>query len=219
MNKFFKLGLSIVLFFHLAGCAASRSGFNLDMPVAGSSVSNGKQVYIRSVEDIRKFEDKPNIPEVPLLSGGLANADAGIKSRAIARERNSFGKAMGNIFLDQGNTVESVIHAAVQTTFESLGYDVVENQAQAKPDALIVDVSVESFWGWLTPGAFSIKLENKIITTSRVTSNAGTKSFIVAVHESLSYRGATEGSWKKSFKTALQKYVDQSKVEFKNVNK
>ncbi len=51
------------------------------------------------VEDDRKFQDKPASADIPSLKGEQSNATVEEKARAVARKRNGYGKALGDILL------------------------------------------------------------------------------------------------------------------------
>ena len=126
--------LAVCLCVSLAGCATSRSEIKLQSPVVSASSSvagNGHIVVIKSVTDERVFEQAPSDPSTPSLGfGGSDGATAQVKSRAIGRKRNGFGKALGDVLLDQGQTVQEVVRKNLAAALEQSGYK-VESQADA----------------------------------------------------------------------------------------
>ena len=107
MARLVKSCFLIVFICVFASCATNRGYLNVPVDTGSLSAPNGKQVYIRSITDNRQFQDKPLSADIPSLGfGGLNNATPEIKSRAIARKRNSYGKALGDILLEEGQTVE-----------------------------------------------------------------------------------------------------------------
>jgi len=119
MNSKFRL-LIVAVFtsvFFLSGCATSRAIIDVPMPASGEvSKSNGKEIYINSVTDLRVFEVKPPVPSTPSLDPSEEQGDK-IKQRAIARKRSGYGMGLGDILLPEGKTVESLITAALKQAF------------------------------------------------------------------------------------------------------
>ena len=191
----------------LAGCATSRSEIRLNSPAAASAdavTPNGKTVVIRSVTDERVFEQSPKDPSTPSLGfEGSAQASADTKSRAIGRKRNGFGKAMGDVLLQSGQTVESVIRENLKAAFEQAGYQVkTEEAAGASP--LLVDVHVKQFWAWFQPGFWALTLKSNISTDLTL---SGTQSpTTISVHAEETRQMATEGAWMEIVEKALKEY-------------
>ena len=82
--------------------------------------SNSKTAVIKIIEDKRVFEEKPKQANIPSLKGGLQKATAADKAKAIARKRNGYGKAMGDIFL-RDETVVSVFEKRIGIRFIACG--------------------------------------------------------------------------------------------------
>ena len=152
----------------LAGCATNRGLVSLPIPTSDSAApSNGKQIYIRSVTDKRVFEEAPKSPDIPSLDPSEPQSEQ-IKLRAVARKRNTFGKGLGDIILNEGQTVETVIHDALRRALMENGYTVVEKNDNAK-SSQILDVEINKFWSWMNPGFWAITLSTEIATDIAVT--------------------------------------------------
>ena len=111
-NTLLALGVASLL----AGCATSRSVLELPpaAPLAAASKpANGKSVLIDNVSDRRLFEVNPGNPSEPSLDDA-EKIDAGIKLRAVGRKRNTFGKALGDLVLKDGQSVETVTRGAIR---------------------------------------------------------------------------------------------------------
>ena len=108
-------------------------------------------VRIAEVRDNRRFEVAPKDPYMPSLQNpGEVNSGA-ITSRAIGRQRDSNGKALGNVLLPDGRTVELVVREAVTKALAELGYAVVDARSPQFEKALPMQVDIEQFWTWFTP--------------------------------------------------------------------
>ena len=125
LNLAFITMLSSLTF--LSGCATSRGEVELAIPVlTEAELTNGKEIYIKSVVDKRLFEVKTKEPNIPSRYPDEPQSDS-IKLRAIARKRNSYGKGLGDILLKEGQTVESVIRDFLKQAFIQNGYSILEN--------------------------------------------------------------------------------------------
>ncbi len=162
-NLFISVLLACVV---LTGCATSRSEVQLGAPTAVTPAvpSKNRNVVIRTVTDARNFEEAPSDPSIPSLGHeGSAAASAELKARAIARKRNTFGKALGDVTLQEGQTVAGVVRSNLAIAFQQAGFTVTPEGA-AGDSPLVVDVSIKQFWGWMTPGFWALTFETKIET-------------------------------------------------------
>ena len=142
-----------------SGCATNRG--ILDVRINGiQNPDSGPAVTIVRVTDNRVFEAAPRTPSVPSLKGGEIG-DKAITSRAIARKRNAYGKALGDILLPEGRTVENVVREALVKSFREAGYRVIEDAARSedKDKAMRIEADIEQFWSWFTPGFWAVSLE------------------------------------------------------------
>lgn len=69
--------------------------------------------------------------------------DEETKSKIIARKRNGFGKALGDIVLAKGLTSEKLIKNIVSQAFVESGYRIVTEDPDGK--AVQVDIVVDKF--------------------------------------------------------------------------
>lgn len=149
----------------LTGCATSRDILKMDTSdmKAIEGTPNGKTVYINTVTDNRVFEAKPKEPSTPSLD--LSESDnSDIRSRAIARKRNGFGKALGDILLEPNVTIPNLITLSLEKSLRERGYSVISKKEEIDSETYIVDVKVNKFWSWMNPGAFAITISTEIST-------------------------------------------------------
>jgi len=210
-SKLFTFPLLLVVGFILQGCATSRSEIKLEStPTAQATVpapTKGK-VVIRNIKDSRIFEQAPGDPSIPSLGfEGAAQATADIKARAIGRKRNTFGKALGDILLENGQTVENVIRENLATALRESGYQVVTNGAEA--NALVLDADIKQFWSWFQPGFWAITLHSKIETTLNTSNN--TTPITISVHAEESGLAATDSAWLEITNKGLEAYREKIK--------
>ena len=192
----------------LGGCATSRSEVKIASPeVAATTAAPTKPraVVIRTVQDARRFEEKPSDPSVPSLGhGGAAQASDSVKARAIGRKRNTYGQALGDVLLQEGQTVTGVVRENLAAAFRTAGYRVAADAASAGPNPLLVDVTVRKFWAWFTPGMMTITLSSQIETELRITDGAAPA--VVSVQAKDNLLAAGEGAWVDIVQKALAAY-------------
>jgi len=147
------------------GCATNRSEVTLNTTANRSMAnvpSNGLKVVFKEVLDERRFQDGSSDPSVPSLGfEGSAQASSMVKERAVARKRNTFGKALGDVVLQEGQTVTKLVREVTTQALADAGYVVVSDGADAS-GAISIDVRIRQFWSWMTPGFWALTFENKI---------------------------------------------------------
>ena len=189
------------------GCALTRSEVQLsalsaEVPVA----SGGRVVVIRSVKDERIFEQAPRDPSTPSLGGDGANsASAEIKSRAIARKRNTYGQALGDVLLEPGKTVEGVVRENLAAAIRKSGFD-VRDQGDAGSSPIIIDARIRKFWAWLTPGFWAVTLRANVETDLIISSENPALNVSVSADQATAVAG--DSAWVDVIDKALQLYRD-----------
>jgi uncharacterized lipoprotein YajG len=205
------LGLSSLVL--LGGCATSRSVLDIPSPAAREAAqANGREVFVASVADRRSFETAPDSPEIPSLAPGEDQSDT-IKARAVGRKRNTFGKALGDILLKEGQSIETLTASSIRQAFAEKGYKVIDRGEEATPDTLLVDAAVDKFWSWMNPGFAAITLSTEISTDLAIRSPAQSKTVTVSVKASGNYQTGMEENWIEVINKALRAYVDELKAK------
>jgi uncharacterized lipoprotein YajG len=202
----------------VGGCATNRGIMELSVPEdRAPAASGGKSVMIRSVTDKRVFEENPSDPSTPSLGfGGAGAATADERKRAIARKRNTYGKALGDILLKEGQSVETVAADLLKSSLRGMGYTVIGDRNQVKADTLVVDVTVNKFWAWFTPGFWALTLRSEIDTTVTVDRAAGgaKQQKTIAAKAEKNAQAATTGTWAEVYQRAFENYRANAKQEF-----
>jgi hypothetical protein len=189
------------------GCATNRG--ILDVKVTEpQNPASGKAVVIARVTDNRVFELAPKEASIPSLRGGEI-ADKAITSRAIARKRNGYGKALGDILLPEGRTVEALVREALVKSFREAGYRVVDGAD--KGNAVPIEADIEQFWSWMTPGfwAISLEFEAKVKIKGDVPSfkNGETVRGYIELHT----QAAGTGAWQNTINKGIAVFVEEVK--------
>ena len=194
----------------LSGCATSRSEVALTAPpVTQKAPSNGRTVVIRNVKDDRTFEQAPGDPSTPSLgSGGAAQASDAVKSRAIARKRSTYGQALGDVLLQEGQTVTGLVRSNLAAAFEEAGYRVVADTA-TQPPPTVVDVSIKKFWAWMQPGFWALTF-NSDIETVLTTTAPGAAPSVIKVKASESAQLGTDDAWIRIVQKGMADYRAQA---------
>lgn len=210
-RSFFVRGAVVATLLLLAGCATSRSELALSIPNPNGQdyADVGRSVVIGEVVDLRDFEESPRDPSIPSLGhGGVSQASDEIMARAVARKRNGYGKALGDVLLRDGQTVAGVIRASLTNALQGAGYRVVDESPGLEGDAPIFDVYIYEFWSWLNPGFWAISLNTKISTDVVVRSNGAQEGVNVQLQDRRQL--ATDSAWGEIIEEALLEYQEQS---------
>ncbi len=213
-NQCFTFIAAVFLFVVLSsGCATNRGEIELNIPeTIEIPIKNGEQVFIKSVVDNRIFEEKPEKPNIPSLSPSKErNKD--IEKRAVARKRNTYGKALGDILLKEGQTVESVIHESLKQGFLENGFDVLENAEQSSPSTYIVDAKINKFWSWTNPGFWSISISTEINTDIQLKKLTEERTETISVEFSKNFQTGAGSNWIKVMQEALNEFIAKVKKQ------
>lgn len=209
------LGILIMMLV-LTSCATNRGIVRVDVPPPETEAQlNGKSIVINSVIDNRRFEENPKTQDIPSLGfGGAAVATEDIKKRAIGRKRNTYGKALGDILLEEGQTVETVISSALERSFVEKGYAVVAPKDKTA-DTITVDARIDKFWAYMTPGFWAITLSSDISTDIilNIPEAGRTDEKVITVKSEGKYQTGGEGNWMEVIYSAIEKYVAAVKRE------
>jgi hypothetical protein len=144
----------------VAGCAVGRSTVEITAPSAVNPIG-GAYVKIVSVDDLRRFEAKPDDAGTPSLQDAAEITDPSITARAIARKRGGFGLALGDILLPPGQSVANLVRAAAQKALADKGYDVVEAGSPHYAAAMPLSIDIVQLWSWFSPGFSSVRIDFK----------------------------------------------------------
>lgn len=147
----------LILGIALAGCATNRGVIDLRVSKAAKS-STAVPVKFVAINDRRVFQLAPKKPSIPSLRNGEIN-DRKITSRAIARKRNTYGQALGDILLPEGRTVEQLTREALTKALNESGYEVLSKDDPGYETARPLTVEIDQFWAWVTPGFWEIAME------------------------------------------------------------
>lgn len=211
----FKRLLLIGMVALLAGCALSRSEIDvsgISEPASAASPLNGKEVYISSINDKRVFQTSPNTPDIPSLDPAKPYSDE-IKSRAIGRKRNSFGKALGDILLQEGESIDALTAKAIRQAFIDKGYKVLDKSAQVTPSTYVVDADVDKFWSWMNMGFWALTVSADISTDLSIKNGEDTQKLTVQVKSADHFQTGMDSNYVQVISAALKQYIQDLKLK------
>ena len=213
VNRLVAFGI-VFLLAALGGCATTRGV--VDLPTASSTepaaerATSGIPVFISIVEDQRVFELSPKDPSIPSLKDGqIENSE--LKSRAIARKRNTWGKALGDVMLPEGKTVTSVVKENARAALEDSGYRVVDQPGEGVPE---IEIMIHKFWSWFTPGFWALKLEFQ--SELEIKNNLQGVPSVVQVkgYAHQKHQAATGGAWIQTMQVGMDDLRSNIRAQF-----
>ena len=214
MNRTIKTTLAIILIMIMTGCATNRGVIDINDDTSANPTV-GKELKFVRVTDKRDFQANPKEANIPSLKNNEIN-DISITSRAIARKRNSYGKALGDILLPEGKTVMGIVENRLSKGFKENGYRVLSSGDANYDTAIPVEVDIEKFWGWFSPGFWSIGLnfQTSIIVTAPVREFKKGIEFDSEVQER--FQNASGSNWKAVINISLDELNDDIQKEIQS---
>ena len=198
--------LAVAALVLLAGCATNRAEVDVLRPgdTQTPAPSNGKKVYISAVDD-RVFQIKPSSSDIPSLKYDEID-DKSITERAIARKRNNFNMAIGDVLLPEGRTVSELVGNAVATAYRQAGYEVVSSPGAREVSE--VKVNIIEFWSWYSAeGVLDKVLRNKSLLQIKA---PGTPVQTVKTLVSENVKVATDTDWKTITESGLEAITQET---------
>ncbi len=207
--KTYLLLLSLAILITQTGCVTGQRTFAVPVPTGPAvSVTKGS-IYISSVTDNRAFQNKPSDPSIPSIDGDVTTLSPAQKDRMIGRQRNGFGKALGDIALSDNDTVTKRVRALVEEALRRKGYRVTNEPAADTS----VAISVDEFWAWMAPGFFALTFEAKIGTSLTLKSAAGSANLTVKGHGLNHGQVVKDGNWLEAFEPAFEQFIANLSTE------
>ncbi|MGE4441656.1 MAG: hypothetical protein AB7D27_09230 [Desulfomicrobium sp.] len=159
--------------------------------------------------------DKPPTPDIPSLGqGGISKHSTELRSRAIGRKRNGYGKALGDVFLEEDNSVQNIVANILTNVLNGYGYKIYDINLSYPPETIFIDITINKFWSWIDIGFWSIGIEAEIDTDVSITyDNKKNKS--ISARTSNRVMAATDSAWKETIDLVLQNYKKSAVEELK----
>ena len=192
-----------------SGCVTGRRFITPAVPKGPATAVTKGAVYISVVTDNRVFQNKPSDPSVPSVDGDANSLSPAQKDQMIGRQRNGYGKAMGDIGLAGNDTVTKQVRRLVEEGFRQRGYEISGDPAAPTT----ASVSVKEFWAWGIPGFFALSFEVKLSTTLTVKDQHGMRQAVVTGYGLNHGQVAKDGNWLEAFEPAFEKYLSNFSSE------
>lgn len=214
-NKLSQILFIIFFIFALTSCATNRSVLIVTPKNPLPSIFLDKSAIIRSITDARQFMDKPPTPDIPSLGqGGASKHSTELRSRAIGRKRNGYGKALGDVFLEENNSVQDLVINSLTNILNNYGYKIHDINSTYPPETIVIDITINKFWSWIDIGLWSIGIEAEIDTDVNITYN-DKKTISISARTSNRVMAATDSAWKETIDLVLQDYKKNAVEELK----
>ena len=198
--------LAIFAVFMLCGCAPKGIFVSLPDEQAPSSISKKTKIYIESVKDERAFENDPKQASTPsLYKHNVNEVSAKEKQKYIGRTRNSYGKGLWNVILENKQRTTSVVRERIEDAFRSNGYQVIKNENEVDKDTISVN---------LTLGAVKVGLNADISTTLSVNN----KELSTVVKRKEEYMLVNQNDYANIIKSSLAEYKEKLAKQISELN-
>lgn len=185
----------------LTGCVTGRRTIPLDVPASSAGTAAKDDINIRSVVDNRHFENKPPSPSTPSIDGDVNKMDKSGLKTMIGRQRNGYGKAMGDIQLVSGETVETRTRALISEELKRRGY------ATSADSVNTMDVSINKFWAWFTPGFMTVTFESQLSCDIDLSVKGKREKFTVEGYGKNPGQVASDANWKLAYSRAFEDFL------------
>lgn len=208
MKMIIKAAMLMGLLATVAGCATSRSTIDLSegnaVTLAAAQPAQGPAIKIVSVDDKRVFTIDPRDPSHPSLKDDNEDSDKAITNRAIARKRNTYGEALGDVLLPEGDTVTAHVTQALTDGFRQGGYRVLASGDAGYDQATPVTAVIKQFWAWAQPGFWEAKMHS--IAEIELDGNlpALTPTQTITAQSTIGIQIGTDSNWRKVIDLGLQ---------------
>lgn len=214
-RKTSKLSFITLMLVIATGCATSRGVIDIVDEISLNPEAGQAIKFVR-VTDNRDFQLNPRQADIPSLKHGEID-DSSVTERAIARKRNSYGKALGDILLPEGKTVMDVVENRLTEGFRENGYRVITNKDAGYDTAIPIQVDINKFWGWFSPGFWSLGINfvTSIIVTAPVDGFSEGIEFDSEVQKR--FQTASGGNWTKVIDLSLDELNRDIEAEIREM--
>lgn len=200
----------------LGGCALSRGEIDIAVPKVANPDSS-VALKFTAVNDRRVFELDPRKANIPSLSEDEEN-DRSIEKRAIARKRNSYGAALGDILLPKGRTVENVVQEALTKALRESGIRVVTKGEPGYDTARPVQADIVQFWAWFRPGFWKIAMEHEAKIVLRGDWPVAEADREILSEARVTAQIASSSEWRELFGKGIDTLIENAKRVIKNTS-
>lgn len=204
MHKLLQVSM-ILLLVLLTGCVLGRR--TVDLPIQGIAGDTGGkgEIFIGSIEDHRSFQNSPSDPSTPSIDGDVASLTEKEKGIMIGRQRGGFGNAAGDVALPANDSVMTRTRRLLEEGFKKRGY-LITSDSSALNSAT---ATINQFWGWFTPGFFTITFEARVNCTITLTKPDGPSTITVQGWGRNQGQVASNANWQLAYQRAFQDFLSK----------
>ena len=209
--------LLLVVFAALMLCGCAPKGIFVSLPdeQAPSNISKKTKIYIESVKDVRAFENDPKQASTPsLYKHNVNEVSAKEKQKYIGRMRNSYGRGLWNVILENKQRTTSIVRARIEDAFRSNGYQVIKNENEIDKDTISVNARIEKLWTYMTFGATKAGLNDDISTTLSVNN----KELSTVINRKEEYFLVNQNDYANIIKSSLAEYKEKLAKQIRELN-
>jgi uncharacterized lipoprotein YajG len=193
----------------LTGCVTGRRTIELPITQVGGSTGAKGAIFLSAVEDARVFENKPKEASTPSVDGDVNSLTKEQLATMIGRQRNGYGKALGDIGLNPGDTVVKRTRLLLEEGLRRRGYTVTDNATD--PDTM--SVKIEQFWAWFTPGMWVISFDANVACKITITRGGTTKTITVRGYANNKGQVASNANWQLAYQKAFDDFLAKLDTE------
>ncbi len=197
--------ITVLFLVLLTGCVLGRR--TVDLPIQSISHSpEGKGVvFIGSIVDNRIFQNKPSDPSIPSIDGDVHSLTPQQKGMMIGRQRGGFGNAAGDVALPANDSVISRTRQLLEEGFKKRGYLITSDSNALNSATAIINL----FWGWFTPGFWTITFEAHVNCTITPTKPDGVSPIIIQGYGRVQGQIASDANWQLTYHRAFQDFLSK----------
>jgi hypothetical protein len=162
------------------------------------------------VVDGRTFQNKPGDPSTPSVDGDVTAMSADQRAMMIGRQRNTYGKALGDIALPTGDTVMRQAKSLLEAGLRRRGFEITQDAASARASAT---VSIDEFWAWFTPGFWSIDFEARVYCTITIREMGRASKVVVRGYGMNHGQVASDANWQQAYDLAFKDFLTKLDAE------
>jgi len=204
MNKFLQI-TTILFLVLLSGCVLGRRTVDLPVQSFSDSAMEKGEIFIGTIDDNRTFQNKPSDPSMPSIDGDVHSLTPQEKGMMIGRQRGGFGNAAGDVALPANDSVVARTRRLLEEGFKKRGYSITQDsRAPNSANAII-----HKFWGWFTPGFWTITFEATVNCTIALTKPDGPATIIVQGYGRNQGQVASDANWQLTYQRAFQDFLSK----------
>lgn len=187
----------------LSGCVTGRRSIDLPVPQLGGGAGAKGAIFVGAIEDARVFENRPKDASTPSIKGDVNSMSKAQLATMIGRQRNGYGKAMGDIELATGDTVMQRTRSLLEEGLRRRGYAVASEATSADT----MTVKIEEFWAWFTPGMWTVSFDANVACKITLTRGGTTRTISVKGYANNKGQVASDANWQLAYRKAFDDFL------------